>query len=246
MIITTKTRSLLKILGLTDSEISVYTYLLERGSALSISDIAKGVGSFRPIIYKSLGVLLEKGLTSAALKGRRKLFIAEHPERLREILQDISANIEDVLPDLEAVYHKPEEGPSIKLLEGKRGISSVYSDIVNSLKRGDAFYRYTSSNDLAKAKEYLPKEYREKRDRKNLERYVIRNQATGTKERPDLNRNTKIIPFDFDLFDQNIIQFIYGNKVAIVDLNTQTSFIIENKKFADFQMKIFKLLYSKL
>jgi len=61
-----------------------------------------------------------------------------------------------------------------------------------------------------------------------------------------LNREMRAIPEDYDLFDDNIGKIIYGNKVAIIDYNTSTSFIIENKKFADFEKKIFLLLYRYL
>ena len=54
------------------------------------------------------------------------------------------------------------------------------------------------------------------------------------------------IPKKYDLFDDNISKIIYGNKVAIIDYSTETSFIIENKKFADFEKKIFKLLFKYL
>lgn len=241
-----KIKTLLKKLGFTDSETAVYMYLLERGAALSVSDISKGVSSFRPVVYKALALLADKGLITSTVKGKRKQYMAETPEKLRGMVQDVTIDIEETLPDLEDIYRSPKNRPTIKFLEGKKGIAFVYSDIVESLKRGDAFYRYTSSKDLAKAKKYLPRDYRKKRDNKNLERYVIRSQATESHIEPDLNRNTKIVPPDFDLFDQDIIQIIYGNKVAIIDLNTETSFIIENDKFSDFQKKIFKLLYSKL
>lgn len=241
-----KIKDLLNKLGLSDAEVSVYLYLLERGSPLSVSDMAKGISSFRPIVYKALGLLLDRGMVTATVKGKRKLYLAEHPEKIRAMLKDVSIDIEETLPDLEDIYRAPKDKPTIKFLEGKKGITFVYTDIVDSLKRGDAFYRYTSSVDLDKAKKYLPKDYREKRDNKNIERYVIRSKSTESDIKPDLNRNTKVVPSDFDLFDQNIIQLIYGSKVAIIDLNTETSFIIDNEKFADFQKKIFKLLYSKL
>jgi hypothetical protein len=54
------------------------------------------------------------------------------------------------------------------------------------------------------------------------------------------------IPKLYDLFEDNISKIIYANKVAIIDYDTETSFIIENKKLADFEKKIFKLLFKYL
>lgn len=241
-----KITELLKKLGLTEPEITVYFYLLERGSALSVSDIAKGISSFRPIVYKALSLLLDKGLVSSSIKGKRKQYIAEHPEKIRGMLTDVTIDVEETLPDLEDIYKSPKNKPVVKFLEGKKGITYVFTDIVDSLKKGDVYYRYSSSKDIESTNSYLPKDYREKRDNKNLERYVINSQYVESQKKPDLNRNTKVIPPEFDQFNQNIVQIIYGSKVAIVDINTETAFIIENEQFADFQKKIFKLLFNKL
>lgn len=241
-----KINNLLKKLGLTEPEISVYFYLLERGLALSVSDIAKGILSFRPIVYKALPLLSEKNLVSSVVKGKRKQYIAEPPEKIRNMLADLSVDIEETIPDLEDIYRQPKNKPTVRFLEGRKGIAYVFADILDSVKRGDVFYRYTSSKDLKKTNSYLPKDYRKRRDDKNLERYVISSEAVESQKEPDLNRNTKIVPPEFDLFNQNIVQIIYGPKVAIIDINTETALIIENEQFADFQKKIFKLLYSKL
>ncbi len=61
-----------------------------------------------------------------------------------------------------------------------------------------------------------------------------------------LNREMVAIPKKYDLFEDNVTKVIYGNKVAILDYNSDTSFVIENQKFADFERKIFKLLYKYL
>lgn len=241
-----KITQLLKKLGLIDSEIGIYFYLLERGSALSISDLAKGIGSFRPIVYKALSLLLEKGMVASVVKGKRKHYIAEHPEKIRRMLTDLTIDVEETLPDLEDIYKQPKNKPIIKFLEGKKGLTSVFADLVDSLKRGDVYYRYSSSTDIENTNSYLPNDYREKRDNKNLERYVINSTYVESTKEPDLNRNTKVVPPEFDQFSQNIVQIIYGSKVAVLDINTETAFIIENEQFADFQKKIFKLLYGKL
>jgi sugar-specific transcriptional regulator TrmB len=241
-----KIKNLLEKLGLTGSEINVYMYLLERGVSMSVMDIAKGLVAHRPIIYKALSLLLEKSLISSTLKGKRKQYQAESPEKLRNMANEVIIDVEETIPDLEDMYKSPKTKPIVKFLEGKKGITYVFADLVDSLKKGDVYYRYSSSKNIDSTNSYLPKDYRKKRDNKHLERYIIHSQYVELQKKPNLNRNTKVVPPEFDLFDQNIIQLVYGNKVAIVDINTETSFIIENDKFADFQKKIFKLLYSKL
>jgi hypothetical protein len=53
-----------------------------------------------------------------------------------------------------------------------------------------------------------------------------------------------VIPKNFDLFEDNVSKIIYKNKVAIVDYNSLSGFIIENRLFAKFEEKLFKLLFK--
>jgi len=59
-------------------------------------------------------------------------------------------------------------------------------------------------------------------------------------------KDQAFIPSEISLFDQNIIQLVYGDRVSFIDLNTERVLIIENKALADFQKVIFKQLYDKL
>jgi len=53
-----------------------------------------------------------------------------------------------------------------------------------------------------------------------------------------------VIPKKIDLFEDNITKIIYANKVAIIDYNTNESFIIESEIFAVFEKKLFKMLFK--
>jgi hypothetical protein len=69
---------------------------------------------------------------------------------------------------------------------------------------------------------------------------------TAIHKKPKLEREIKIIDSINDNFIDNIIFTIYSNKVSFVDFNTETSIIIESSEIAEFQKKIFKLLFKKL
>ncbi|MCH8518782.1 hypothetical protein LAT59_03410 [Candidatus Gracilibacteria bacterium] len=123
----------------------------------------------------------------------------------------------------------------------------IFMDVVETLEKGDTYYRYSSrKHDVLRG--FLPESYKKLRDAKEIQRCIITSKELKTmKEKENkLNREMRAIPEDYDLFDDNIGKIIYGNKVAIIDYNTSTSFIIENKKFAEFEKKIFLLLYRYL
>ena len=137
----------------------------------------------------------------------------------------------------------------MKYVEGQKGIRGIHDDVVETLKKGDTYYRYSSSDAHKKPdlrNEYLSKKYRLLRDQKQLERKVITNMPNKMGKHPRLEREIKVVPPDFDLFEYRISQIIYGNKVAVIDYNTETGVVIENATIAKFQQKIFELLFRKL
>ena len=232
-------------IGLNDKELKIYTSLIERGPLL-IAQIAKQTGLHRPAIYKNLPNLISKGLVTVSFKGKQKFYVAEEPEKLKNLVSELTNELEDIIPELRASYHAKEKKPLVKFLEGKDAIIFVLNDLVTSLKKGDIFYRYSSVKDSQKSSEYLPHDYRKIRDQKQLQRFVITNENTMIGKKPRLDRAVKFIPNNYGLFDYDITQIIYGDKVAFLDYNTETAFIIENPIIAEFQKKIFKLLYDKL
>ncbi len=245
MIQNTKIQSLLRRLGLSQGDITVYLYLLSHGAS-SATDIARRADKHRPAVYAALASLMQKGLVSTSPKGARTLYMAQKPDRLRALVTDLEVDLNESLSDLEALYGPRGNTPVVRMLEGKNGISQVFSDIVDSLEKGDVFYRYTSETDLAKVNSYLPRDYRKKRDGKKLERMVISNPVSGTEKKPRLERFIKYLGQGQERFEQNIIELIYGTKVAFIDLNSETTLVIENKALADFQKTIFTTLYAKL
>jgi sugar-specific transcriptional regulator TrmB len=240
-----KIEELLLKLGFSDTEVAIYIALAE-GGEMTIMDIYRYSGIYRPSIYTAIEQLQDRGLIEINYRGKRKMYSIERPAELRNLLKDISVDLEETLPDIEDLYKKSEEEATIRVLDGKKGVSYVFSDIVNSLEKGDTFYRYTSEQDLDKVNSYLPKNYRENRDAKKLERLVISNTVSGNRKKARLERFIKYIPPEYHQFNQNIIQLIYGDKTAIIDMNKETSIIIKNRLLADFQKTIFNALYKKL
>lgn len=237
--------SVLERLGLTPHEIAVYLALLERGQ-LNVAEIARVATLYRHQTYRALASLESRGLVAHSIKGKRKLFLAESPEHLSEIATDVTQDLARTMPVLLARYKVQGVKSLVKFYEGKKGIAHVFEDLVATLRADDVYFRFTSSKDLDLAESYLPNNYRALRDKKRLSRFIINSESSVRQRKEKLNRQVKTIPKEFDLFDYEISQLIYGNKVAFIDFNTETAFVIENDKIAQFQKKIFQLLYKKL
>jgi sugar-specific transcriptional regulator TrmB len=239
------TQHLLQALGLTKSESTLYLTLLKQGP-LTLAELARLAKIHRPAAYKDIPHLIKKNLVSTTSKGRRTYFHAESPEQLSRFLSETQSSLSETLPSLIEMYNKKSNAPRVRFLEGKTAIASVYDDIIETLNTGDVFYRYSSAANNRRRGSYVPQNYEARRDAKRLERYVITNTRTAEQKKQKLERYIKVVPAQFDLFEQNITQLIYANRIAYVDYNTDTAVIIENKIIAEFQKRLFQLLFSKL
>lgn len=231
-------------LGLAKHESEVYMALLEAGP-LTIAGIAQKAHIDRPLVYRVIPDLLEKGLIAKSPKGKRVFYGARSPQVLNRLHDEAGQELARSIPHLEARFIKTEKRPQVTYLEGREGIIAVYEDILNTLPAGGVFYRYSSSTSDRK-KIYVPKNYTGRRDAKRIERYVITNKFTATKKKKALELSVKALPHGADLFEYNITQLIYGPKIAFVDYNSETAVVIDNPIIAQFQERLFKLFYQRL
>lgn len=240
-----KGSEMLKTLGLSDHESKIYLALL-RISPATIAQIGKETGMHRPTIYQCLPHLVEMGIVTKGSIGKRAVFHAESPEKLRLMFDQLAIDFTSSIAELDELHRNKKNKPVAKFYEGKDGITNIFSDIVHSLKKGEVFYRYSSGNGKVDLEKFLPKDYREVRDQKQLQRFVITNDETKSVKKNRLDRALKVVPKEKGEFDFNVTQIIYGNKVAFLDYNTETAFVIENKIIAEYQKYLYKLLYAKL
>lgn len=237
--------NLLTLLGYSNNENTVYQSLLQSGPA-NISAISKNTGIYRPAIYRLLPHLINDGLISRVVHGKITHYTAESPQRLTEKIADKKMSLEQDFQAMLKISAKQPEQPIIKYLKGKQGIRSVFDDVVDSLNNHDVYYRYSSRRDTTDGNQYLSAHYYAERTRKQIERFVISGQKINRQKKPRLERAVKEIPANLDLFEYDINLIIYANKVAVIDYNSETAFIVENTMFAEFQKKLFLILYHKL
>ncbi len=233
-------------IGVSPQETRLYLSMLALGDT-TVSEIARSAAIHRPMVYKMLPRLCEKGLVFKQASGKRERYRAEHPSRLKYLMQHVADDIEALIPELEATYRPAEIKPLVRYLEGARGIASVYDDILTTLAHGATYYRVSSAKpEVYDSGRFLPSRYLERRNHKQLERFVITTEQTKAKQKPDLNRAVKTIPAKYGLFDFNVTEIIYGGKIAFIDYKSETAVIIENERIAEFQKKVFKMTYDNL
>jgi len=123
----------LKKVGLNEKQAAVYSAALALGET-SITELAKKAELKRPTTYLIVEELQVLGLLSETTQGKRRILSAIHPRRLQEIARSREKQIEEVLPELVALYNTPKTKPKIQVFEGEAGIKSVYRDVLEEIK----------------------------------------------------------------------------------------------------------------
>ena len=238
---------ILSKLWLSKEESQIYLYLLKNQDK-TLTEISKQTIINRPKLYKIIPLMLENWLISKVIKWKRIFYKAENPNILKNYLENIKRDFETFVPEIQKLYEDSFSKPVFKHFSWKHWIKNIFIDIWNTLWVWEVFYRYSSRKDIWKTsisqKDY--EMYKILREEKKLERYVITNEYLNTLKPKKLEKEVVIIPKNYDLFEDNITKIIYSNKVAIIDYNTNESFIIESQIFANFEKKIFMLLFKFL
>lgn len=123
--------SILEDLGLTQAEIKVYIALLELGSS-SAGQILEKSGLQNSVVHRALNSLIEKGLISYILEGKKKVYQATDPENFHDFIDDKKKRFDEILPELKQKQEYAKITSFGEIFKGKRGINQMYMTLLNS------------------------------------------------------------------------------------------------------------------
>lgn len=241
--------SILQSIGLSQEETKVYLAGLELGET-SVQAIAKKAGTKRPTTYKILGSLIEKGIFYQGLKGKKRHFVAEDPEKLFAAIRQKESQLKQILPELKSLYNLDKAKPKIRFYEGVNGAIAVYEDILATVPNNSEILSYTGIAGLFKdfPKDYA-KEFFSRRVKRNISTRIIALESEESREwqkkGPYELRQIVLIPEEnFNFFGDTEI---YANKVALISYRENfMATVIESKEIANMQRFIFELAWKNL
>lgn len=243
-------KNILKKLGLSEKELTIYLKLLETGPS-SVRNLAEICKINRGSTYESLKELQLKGLVSYYNDATKQKFAAENPRQLQSLLAEESERIkalEDelspLISELKALRYNADNQPISRLYEGEQGIRNILNDLLNTLEHSNEkeYYVYSAkdaSNDIKKA---FPN-FNDERKKRNIYVKAISlakgGKTNGLDERKWLGTNDHSATF--------II--IYQDKCAFIsrDKNKQSvGILVENQMIYHTQKIIFQKLWQSL
>lgn len=231
----------LKELGLTDNEVRIYLFLLERG-AVSPSEISQKLGLHRGYVYDALERMHEKEVISSLLIAHKKHYQAISPQNLIELLTLRLENFKKIVPDLVKLSHGTTEETTIELHKGKRVYRTLLKDIIASLRRHDTVYLIGIDEKVLTAEVepiYVKQYLNTIASKKIKEKIIIKRGGERL-----ANKNLDYRELDAQCLG-NTAQIIYGNTVALFIHGTPYYLIvIKNKEVAQTYKKQFRILWD--
>jgi sugar-specific transcriptional regulator TrmB len=233
------TRETLKKIGLGHNESKVYLTLVKLGPNLA-GKIAKEANIDRSACYDSLNSLIKKGLISYALEANRKKFAASDPDRLKSYLKEKENMVDNILPGLKGMYSGHEEKSQVQMYKGKKGLKSVFEDILKSAAGNENLVIDSHGGFVQKMPYFAPHYIKGLEKNKIKVRHIIRKDKN-----PHPSKTTNVRYFSKEVKDTIITTNIYSGKIAIILwADIPEAIIITNDSAYEAYKSYFEILWS--
>jgi HTH-type transcriptional regulator, sugar sensing transcriptional regulator len=124
----------LKTIGLEEKEAKVYLAALELGPT-NIQSLAEKSGIKRSTVYEMLKKLEPIGLITESIKGKRKIYIASEPEKLKRSIKEKEQLLNQILPELRSLNNTGTVKPKITYYEGREGLRQIHNLSLEVIKK---------------------------------------------------------------------------------------------------------------
>ena len=239
---------ILNEVGLSQNEAEVYLASLSLGPT-TILKIAKASQIRRTTVYSVIETLKNKGLIHIKPVGLKQLYVAEHPERLDNIIENKKRSLEKLLPEFTALYNLKGGESTVKYYEGLGAVKNIYETILEPMKPGDD---YLVISDLEKFFDKTDQKYfenfLEKRIKSRVKARLIATDSKRARHMKEFARNmnqeVRILPEGSIL---SVDTMIVPQKVTIFNLDEPISAVsLENKAMIEMHKELFEIIWRSL
>ncbi len=242
---------ILRKLGLTTNEIRVYLALLEVGRSTTGPLVKKsGVPSSK--IYSTLDSLVERGVVGFVIEGKMKKFNANRPETLAHLielkeheLETTKEEFQSLLPSLKSDFEAEKHTYSVEVLEGLRGIKSVYDLSLEIVKKGDYMYTMGYPKLASQLLHAYFNYYHKTMKKRKLRARIIYDYDTWFSKRRPLRPHAEQRYLQKGIHTPGFIHIVKDYvAIMVVTEKQKTAILIKNKEVAQSYMQYFNLIWK--
>jgi sugar-specific transcriptional regulator TrmB len=234
---------ILEELGLTRTEIKIYLTSLELGSSTA-GNILEKSSLPNSTVHRDLNSLIEKGLISFILEGKRKIYQATEPEQFLRLMEEKKRKFQTLLPELKRKQKIASTQESATIYKGIRGIKEVYSLMINSGGKEYNTFGGGSITSEVMGWQWWVNLHIRRIENRLPSRQVFDLTVKGGGKELSKKQLTKIRYVDekFASFQETVI---CGDQVAIAIFSKDPyAFLIKDKNIAESYRKYFELLWK--
>lgn len=234
-------------LGLTENEARIYLAAIALGPT-TILKIAKEADIKRTTVYSVVESLKQKGLISIEMKGWKKLFTAESPEKLELILEEKRKKLRDNLHNLLSLYNVDAKESLIKYYEGLPAVKTVYEELLRKIRPREDYLVIGSQEWWYNLDPDYFQKFIERRAKLPINiRLLFQDSALARKHQKfekNYNEKIKILPKGTKLSTNMVI---IPHMVVIHQLTPPIiAIVIKNKNVIQMQKEMFEIIWDSL
>jgi len=245
---------LLEEIGMTEGETKVYLALLEIGTTTT-GALVKRSGISASKVYLILDRLTKKGLVGHVIKGGVRYFQATDPRRIMDYLEEREqehaqkkAQIAGILPELLMKYQLGAEKRKAEIYEGKKGVTNLFKNILNELKRGEEYYvigaGYGFIEKIPGLWEFFY-QYHAERAKHGIKVYMLANPSARENLVPTTLHNGEVRFLPEELITSIQLTFYKEKTFIILWSKDPIAFLIHNAEIVDGFKRYFDLLWEQ-
>lgn len=226
-------RPILQKVGLRSKEADIYLSCLEHGP-VSITNMAKLSGYKRSTLYNIVEKLLQDGYLVLVRRNHRTLYDAERPGKLLTSLRARESELEQLIPELEAIRNAKKQIPEVQVFESQEAVTMLYDEIYDNFNNQKEFCFLTSIGDLSKNLPTSMEGYVTKvLEKKNYKiRELVFDDEAGRRHVRYLRDNgathqIRLLPQTFPLYNDlviyadNVVIFSFKNRIIATKFENQ-------------------------
>ena len=230
-------------LGFSEGEAKVFIATLELGET-SVARIAEKTKIERTTVYGFIESLKKRGYLTVSMRGKKIVYSANNPKRLKLEQEEKIKLVESLLPELMSIANAIDKKPTVRYFDTEEGIFDIYRE---TLEYPNMAMHGWLSDPWYDTENFWTKYYLPLRIQKKIPFYGIvpetEEMSAFIKDDPASLRQTRTVKGNSITADI----MLYGKRsVAIMSFKESTALVIESKEMFNTLSFIFKEHWKSL
>ena len=238
-------KQILTDVGLSDNQASVYLASLALGPTTPVK-IANAAGIKRTTVYPVIESLQRTGLMNIEIRGLKKQYFAESPDKLESIVEMRHQQLKKSLGSLSALHNLKSGESSIKYFDGVDSVKTVYNSLLDDIEAKQDYLIISSPQEWFELDPDFFKDFIDRRSKLDIKIRSLLLDSKIARDYKDNERNynlkAKILPKNIS-FKANIV--IIPKKIMIHQLVPPIwAIIIENQYIVETHQQFFEMMWG--